>query len=788
MATISSPGVGSNLDVSGIVSKLMAVESQPLTVLQKKEASYQAKLTAYGSLKGALSSFQASVAGLADVTKFQTLSASASDSSVLTATTSSTAVPGSYTINVGALAQSQTISSAGQSSTTAAIGTGTSTTLTFQFGTISGGTLTNGTYAGASFVQDATQATGTVVIDSSNNSLQGIRDAINRAGIGVTASIVNDGSATNPYRLLVTSNSTGLSKSMKITSSGGDASVTSLLGYDPAGTQNLTQTTAAQNASLTVNGLSITSASNSVSGAVSGVTLNLAKTGTSSLTLSNNSTAITTAVQSLVTAYNSINTTLNSLTRYNATTKQGGILLGDASIQNIQARIRSTMSSALSGLGSNTLTNLSQVGLSFLKDGSLSLDSTKLQNALSSNYADFAALFAAAGKPTDSLVSYFGATSKTVAGSYAVNITTMAAQGKTVGSDKATQVQLTGSAIANLTISPGANDQILVALDGGTAVPVTLTAGTYASADALATQVQTDINAALTAAGQTAQVSVSQSSGKLSITSNKFGAASAVSVTNDAGFPGNTGGTDLLGATPVSSNVAIIKAGVNDQLTLGINGTNATVTLTAGTYTASTLAAHVQAAINGTSAFSSNGMSVNVTESAGVLTITSSRYGLSSAVSVAGGSAATNLLGAAPTATIGADVAGTINGATATGSGQFLTGATGNDAEGLKVQVVGGSTGARGSVNFSKGYAYNLNTLLDEFLSSSGTIASVTDAANRSIADLQKRADQLNVQLSATEKRYQKQFSALDTVISKMNTTSQFLTQQLANLPKLSSS
>lgn len=785
MATISSPGVGSNLDVSGIVSKLMAVESQPLTVLQKKEASYQAKLTAYGSLKGALSSFQASVAGLADVTKFQTLSASASDSSVLTASTSSTAVAGSYTINVGALAQSQTISSAGQSSSTSAIGTGTSTTLTFQFGTIGGGTLTNGTYAGASFVQDATQATGTVVIDSSNNSLQGIRDAINRAGIGVTASIVNDGSASNPYRLLVTSNSTGLSKSMKITSSGGDASITNLLGYDPAGTQNLTQTTAAQNASLTVNGLSITSASNSVSGAVSGVTLNLAKTGTSSLTLSNNSTAISTAVQSLVTAYNSINTTLNTLTRYNATTKQGGILLGDASIQNIQARIRSTMSSALSGLGSNTLTNLSQVGLSFLKDGSMSLDSTKLQNALSSNYADFAALFAAAGKPTDSLVSYFGATSKTAAGSYAVNVTTLAAQGKTVGSDKATQAQLTGSATANLTISPGANDQILVAVDGGAAVPVTLTAGTYATADALAAQVQTDINAAL---GATGQVSVTQNSGKLSITSDKFGAASAVSVTDDPGFVGNTGGTDLLGATPVSSSVSTIKAGVNDQLTLGINGTNATVTLTAGTYTASTLAAHIQAAINGTSAFSSNGMSVSVTESAGVLTITSSRYGLSSAVSVAGGSAATNLLGAAPTATIGADVAGTINGATATGSGQFLTGATGNDSEGLKVQVIGGSTGARGSVNFSKGYAYNLNTLLDEFLSSSGTIASVTDAANRSIADLQKRAAQLNVQLSATEKRYQKQFSALDTVISKMNTTSQFLAQQLANLPKLSSS
>lgn len=784
MATISSPGIGSNLDVSGIVSKLMAVESQPLTVLQQKEASFQAKLSAYGSLKGALSSFQTSVSALADASKFQSLSTSASDTSVLSATASSGAVAGVYSVSVAALAQSQTISSTGQSSSTTAIGGGTATTLTFQFGTISGGSLTSGTYSGATFTQDATQATGTVVIDSTNNSLQGIRDAINRANIGVTASIINDGTTGSPYRLQVTSNNTGLSKSMKISSSGGDATITGLLSYDPGGAQNLTQTVAAQNASLTVNGLAITSASNSVADAISGVTLNLTKAGTSTLTLSNNSSAITSAVQSLVTAYNSINTTLNTLTRYNATTKQGGILLGDASIQNIQARIRSTLSSALSGLGSNTLTNLSQVGLSFLKDGSLSLDSAKLQSALTSNYSDFASLFAAFGKPTDSLVSYVGGSSKTVAGSYAVNITTLAAQGKTVGSDKATQANLTGSATAGLTISAGVNDQVLVTVDGGVAIPVTLTAGAYASAAALATQVQTDINAALTGAGQSAQITATQSGGKISITSDAFGATSSLSIIDGAG---TTGATSLLGAAPVASTVATIKAGVNDQLTLGINGTSATVTLAAGTYTASTLAAQVQAAINGTSTFSSAGISVSVTQSADVLTITSSRYGLTSAVSVAGGSAATNLLGAAPTATIGADVAGSINGATATGSGQFLTGATGDASEGLKLQVVGGTTGARGSVNFSKGYAYSLNNVLNDFLSSTGTIASVTDAANRNIADLQKRAAALNVQLTATEQRYQKQFSALDTLISQMNTTSSFLTQQLANLPKISS-
>jgi flagellar hook-associated protein 2 len=782
---MSTPGIGSNLNVTDIVAKLMSVEAQPLTALQKKEASYQAKLTAYGALKGALSSFQSSISGLADASKFQSMSASASDSSIVSATAAGNAVPGSYSVSVTTLAQAQTITSGGQGSLTSAIGSGTSTTLTFEFGTISGGSLAGGVYSGATFTQDAAQATKSVVIDSSNNSLQGIRDAINSAGVGVTASIVNDGDPTSPYRLILTSNSTGVARSMKITSSGGDASVTSLLSYNPAGTQNLTQTAAAQNASLSVNGLPVTSATNAVTGAISGVTLNLAKAGSTTLSVANNTSAVATAIQGLVTSYNSINTTLNTFTRYNTTTKTAGILLGDSSMQMIQSRIRSSLSTALSGLGGNTLTNLSQVGLSFQKDGSLTLDNAKLQTALTSNFGDFSSLFAAYGKATDSLVNYVNATGNTKAGSYAVSVTSLATQGKTIGSAAATQDMLAGSSAADLTIAAGVNDQIMVAIDGGTAIPVTLTASTYADADALATQVQTDINAALSAAGQAGKVSVSQSGGKLEVISDQFGASSSVSITDDSGFLGNTGASSLLGASPSSSRVATIKTGVNDQLTVGVSGSTATVTLSPGRYTASTLASQIQSQLNGNTSFSGNGTSVAVTESAGVLTITSNRYGLTSAVSIAGGNAATALFGASPTSTLGTDVVGKINGVAAVGSGQFLSGAAGDASEGLRVQIAGGITGDRGTINFSTGYAYNLNRMLDDVLSSSGSIASSTDNMNRTIADLQKRAAALNVQLTATEARYKKQFTALDTLIGKMNTTSSFLSQQLANLPSL---
>jgi flagellar hook-associated protein 2 len=788
MASISSPGIGSGLDVSGIVSKLMQVESQPLTILATKESTYQAKLTAYGSLKGALSAFQSSVSALSSPSKFQIYNATSSDSTVLSASATSTAAPGNYSIVVGQLAQAQTIASSGQASTTTAIGAGTSTTLTFQFGTISGGALAAGVYAGSTYTQDASQASGTVTIDSTNNSMQGIRDAINAANMGVTATIVNDGNATNPYHLVLTSNNTGLSKSMKISVGAGDATIQSLLAYDPAATQNLTQSAVAQNATATVNGVPISSASNTVTGVVQGVTLNLVKAGTTSLSVARDTASVTSAISAFVKAYNDTNTTLKNFTSYNATTKQAGILLGDSATRSIQNQMRSTLSSALGGLGSSSLTTLSQVGISFQKDGSLALDTAKLNSAISSNFNDIAGLFATVGKPTDSLVNYLSSTANTQAGSYALSVTSLATNGAAVGvarSTAAMQFGQTGSVAAGLNITTASNDTFNVAVDGGIAVLVTLPQGLpYASAAALSSQVQTSINAALTAGGQgTKSVSVAaDANGKLSITSNTFGGVSGVSVTPDGV---TTGAASLLG-TPAASSFSTITAGSNDQLTLSVDGTSATVTLAAGRYSASALAAQIQSAINGALALIAAGSTVSVTQSADVLSITSSSYGSTSTVSVTGGSGMANLFGAAPTASTGVNAAGTINGMVATGSGQFLTGAAGDEAEGLQVQIAGGMTGARGTVNFSQGYASRLNTLMTGFLASTGSIASRTDGINSSITDIGKQRDVLNQRLAAIEARYRKQFTALDSLISSMNTTSSSLAAMLANLPKIS--
>ncbi len=376
------------LDVPTLVSQLMAVERRPIDTLNTQITSYQTKISSFGTLSGLVSSFQTAAQNLG--TTLQKLAATPSDPSVFSAAAGSTAVPGNYTVEVSKLAQSQSLVAAGQASSTAAIGNGTATTVTFDFGTIGGGTLTNGVYSGAAFTSNG-NGTASITIDSTNNTLEGIRDAINSAAMGVTATIVNDGSGT-PYRLALTSGSSGASNSMKITTSGGDGSIGSLLGYDPAGTQNLTQTIAAQNADLTVNGIAITSASNTVSEAIQGVTLTLTNTtaAPASLTVARDTTAINTAASGFVEAYNALASQIKSRSAYATNGSTGGALAGDGTLRVMQDQLRGIFNTPASG---GTLTSLAEVGIAFQKDGSLSLDSSKLNSAISANFSDVTNLF-----------------------------------------------------------------------------------------------------------------------------------------------------------------------------------------------------------------------------------------------------------------------------------------------------------------------------------------------------------------------------------------------------------
>lgn len=390
--TLSAAGVGSGLNVQSLISQLMAVEQRPLTLLATQQAAFQAQLSGLGAVGGAMSALQTAAQSLVSASA-AAYGASVSDSTVLTATAGSNAVAGSYALAVTSLAQQQKLIAAGTTSTTTAIGTGASTTLTFQLGTISGGTLTNGIYSGASFVADPAKALVAVTIDSTNNTLAGIRDAINAANAGVTATIINDGSGS-PYRLSLTSNATGAASSLQLAVSG-DAAISSLLSYDPStATQNLSQTQAAQNAQFSVDGTSITSTSNLVTAAIQGVTLNLAKASpnpspaTATVTVQRDTSGLTAALNSLVQSYNSVNKTIASVSA------QGAVLQGDWAVLGLERQVRSILGGAQSG---GAYTMLSQLGISFQKDGSLALDSTKLAAALSSSITDAATLTTAIG-------------------------------------------------------------------------------------------------------------------------------------------------------------------------------------------------------------------------------------------------------------------------------------------------------------------------------------------------------------------------------------------------------
>jgi flagellar hook-associated protein 2 len=226
---------------------------------------------------------------------------------------------------------------------------------------------------------------------------------------------------------------------------------------------------------------------------------------------------------------------------------------------------------------------------------------------------------------------------------------------------------------------------------------------------------------------------------------------------------------------------AVISAGVNDTLSITVDGIVTSVTIPAGAYTTAGLNSAIQSAINGNSSVSAAGSSVAVTDAAGVITVTSNKYGTSSSVTINGGSAAAGLFGLT-TSTVGVDVAGTINGFAATGSGQKLTG-----VDGLVVTVNGGILGNRGSINFARGYGYLLSTAASSYLGTSGTITNKQDGINKSIDTITQKRAQLGLQLTAIEKRYRAQYSALDATISGLNATSNFLTQQLSVLNKSTS-
>ena len=385
MASISSLGIGSGLKLGDILDSLTAAEKATLTPITKQQTSYSAKLSGYGTLKSSLEAFQTANTALSKADLF-TATTTASTTTAFSATTTGNAIAGKYTISVTQLAQAQTLTtSKTQADSKTAIATSHSV-LTIQ--------------------QGGDKKPVTIDISAANSSLAGIRDAINNAKAGVSASIINVGGA---YRLSVTSNDTGKDNAMTLSVSG-DSALQSFMGYNGVkdGDGNgMTESVTAQNAKLTVNNVAIENSSNTISDALEDITLNLndVTSGNQTLTITQDTTKAQSAIKDWVTAYNALQDTFSSLTKYTAVdpgsdsqSTNNGALIGDTTLRTIQTQLKSALSNTLS---SSTYKTLAQIGVtSDPSTGQLEVDDDKLSAALKKDSSAVGTLIVGDGKKT----------------------------------------------------------------------------------------------------------------------------------------------------------------------------------------------------------------------------------------------------------------------------------------------------------------------------------------------------------------------------------------------------
>ncbi|MBY4898497.1 flagellar filament capping protein FliD [Cupriavidus sp. AU9028] len=388
---VSAIGLGSNLPLADLLDDLEAAERGKLKMIESRQDLAEARISAFGKFKGALEAYQTAAKKLLSNDTWGAAKTSLGTSGVIGVQATSKAVNGDYSITVNRLAQAQSVATKGIAKQDVAIGTGT---IKFEFGTVTGYDETSGTYVDPAYTANADK-TKTITISEGNNTLQGIRDEINKANIGVTASIVNDGSGT-PYRLVLRSNETGEASTMRIT--GSSPALQGVVGYDPEATtqpSGATETVRATNASLTINGMAVTSPSNTMKEAIQGVTLTAVSVGTSTLKVTRDTDTMTTAVEGFVKAYNSLQSTISELTAFNADEGTNAALTGDGTVRNIQVQMRSVLNTTM---GSDpAFRMLSDVGIEFELDGTLSLDKEALTEAIGENLGGVQKLFAGDG-------------------------------------------------------------------------------------------------------------------------------------------------------------------------------------------------------------------------------------------------------------------------------------------------------------------------------------------------------------------------------------------------------
>ena len=562
MPTLSASGIGSGIDVNDLLRQIVEAERAPAeNRLNLQEAKAQAEISAFGSLKSAVTSFKTSLTSLKTASGFSVNTVSVSDQSLLSASASSIATNGSYSVEVESLAQSHSLATIAFDSLDTVVGTGT---LTFDFGTTDYTPAVDPdpeVYTG--FTTNPDKASQSIEITNANNTVEGLRDAINDADIGITASVVDDGSG---FKLLITSDDAGQDNSLEITVSDDDlddtdASGLSHLAFNSAATV-LDQTLAASNASVKINGLQVTRESNSITGAIHGVTLNLkaADVGNpTQVSITRDSSNAEGNINNFVAKYNELVKTIAALTEFGGAEGQSGLLLGDTTTRNIISQIRREVGLTIDN--SSTFNSLSSIGITTQRDGTLALNSSTLNAALESDHETVSGLFYSNGSPTDSGVTFLGSTAATQEGRFDVRVTQLATNGV-----------LSGENVSGPILIDASNDLLNFNIDGVSSGEITLTQANYTDMDTLAAEIQSRLNASSGLQDSGVSVEVSYVTDHFEITSNSYGSASTVEVVannNTLGFNANAVATDGLDIEGLINGT--LATGEGQQLT-GIGG------------------------------------------------------------------------------------------------------------------------------------------------------------------------------------------------------------------------
>jgi flagellar hook-associated protein 2 len=779
----SISGLASGIDSASIVDQLMAIEGRKITMLQDKQADELAKQREMNVLGVSLSSLRSMTIDLADQNNFLinqsslTSDTTTDADSLLTVTPSSTAVPGAHTITVTQLAAAEKLGSS------SAIQDSTGTAITSDLVALG--------YTASSFtVQGKATAAQTVNV-ASTDTLRDIRDNINALNTGadatgVTASILKVG--TSDYRLIVAADDTGLTDGL-VNLAGADLDAAGNLANLQLGAVaegNARQTLqAAADASIDIDTITITRESNSITDAIPGYTLDLlnADAGTTiTVNTSIDQTAVKEKIQSFVDSYNEVMDFINEQMKFDVDTTSGGILASEGILRSIQSQLSSSLLTTVPGLASDR-NSLALIGVEPDSKGHLGINDTTLDNLLATDPNTIRDIFTANGTSNNSALEFLDYGLGTVSGTYAVNITAAALKATVTGT---TDLSAGLGGAETVTITDENSRQAIVDLTNAQSLSSIVTAlntefaAIYTEQRQMATALVTDTGTPATSA-TLLQDLTDGASGSLNVLAgdtisiggtNRSGVS--VSYTFQVADPAADTVGDLLAAIQVAfdQNVAAsVDASGNVTITDNQEGDSSlTLSLTANNEGGGSLGFGAEAVIQE----GRHAMQLSAAASGNFLQLQSNSYGASSSFTIA---QSANNLGIIDQTYTGQDVAGTIGGEVATGSGQALSGSSGN-VDGLLLMYTGSTTGAIGDMVVNLGIGPQLDNLLETYTNPiSGLIQLSVDSSSSTYDSLQISIDQLTLRLDQERERLTASFLAMEQFMSQTNVTSAWLSQ-----------